>query len=63
VCSSDLGEEVGGLTCHQADWHQMGRQAVRTLLKRIDPTKPTDAEQHLFPHQLREGATTARSEL
>lgn len=53
------GEEVGGLTCHQADWHQMGRQAVRALLKRIDPTKQTAAEQHLFPHQLREGATTA----
>jgi hypothetical protein len=29
------------------------------LLKRIDPAKPVEAEQRLFPHQLREGETTA----
>ena len=56
------GEEVGGLTCHQADWHQMGRQAVQMLLQRVEYPNANELEQQLFPHVLRSGATTAPPE-
>lgn len=52
------GEEITGLTCHQADWHQMGRKAVQILLARLESPQ-MEAEHCLFPHQLRGGATTA----
>lgn len=52
------GEEVAGLTCHQADWTLMGQTAVRLLLQalaagggRVTP------EHHLSPHKLRRGLT------
>jgi DNA-binding LacI/PurR family transcriptional regulator len=49
------GEEVAGLTCHQADWHRMGRMAVQVLL-RVGTATP---EHLLCPHDLRAGQTTA----
>jgi len=52
------GEEVTGLTCEQADWHDMGGQAVRLLLRHLDNSK--SAPEHLLaPTALREGATTS----
>ena len=54
------GEFIPGLTCHQADWFEIGRDAVRVLLKAIngDPTA-TPAHQ-LAPHAIRAGETTIR---
>jgi DNA-binding LacI/PurR family transcriptional regulator len=51
------GEEVPGLTCHQADWLELGRIAVQVLVRR--PSRP---EHHLGAHTLRHGATTRRLE-
>ena len=51
------GEEVPGLTCHQADWSEIGRTAVRLLLQAL--TAPESPEHHLCPHTLRVGQTTA----
>jgi LacI family transcriptional regulator len=53
------GEEVSGLTCHQADWHQMGRQAVQILLRALADPHGSTPEHHLSPHVLRVGLTTA----
>jgi DNA-binding LacI/PurR family transcriptional regulator len=47
------GEEVPGLTCHQADWLGLGKTAIQVLLRR--PSRP---EHHLGPHTLRIGQTT-----
>lgn len=52
------GEEVTGLTCEQADWHEMGAQAVRLLLRHLENSKATP-EHVLTPFTLREGTTTA----
>jgi LacI family transcriptional regulator len=55
------GEEVAGLTCHQADWFLMGQTAVRVLLRALaagwDRAAP---EHHLSRHTFRRGLTTAR---
>jgi len=51
------GEEVPGLTCHQADWAGMGRKAVQVLLRARPDRAP---EHHLFPHALRAGRTTGK---
>ncbi len=51
------GEEVAGLTCHQADWHRMGRMAVRVLLRAA--AAPATPEHLLCPHEIRAGQTTA----
>jgi len=51
------GEEVAGLTCHQADWIQMGRLAVE-VLRRTDADNPSP-EHLLCPHEFRAGQTTA----
>ncbi len=54
------GEEVPGLTCHQADWHQIGRTAVGVLLRALaEPVRHTP-EHHLCPHTLRPGQTTVQ---
>jgi LacI family transcriptional regulator len=51
------GEEVAGLTCHQADWYRMGRTAVEVLVRSLaSGGKP---EHHLAPHSLEAGQTTA----
>ncbi|MFN4260022.1 MAG: GntR family transcriptional regulator [Gemmataceae bacterium] len=53
------GEEMPGLTCHQADWYQIGRLAAQILLRAI--ADPDHAPEHLLvPHTLRQGATTAK---
>lgn len=51
------GEEIGGLTCHQADWHGMGRTAVRLLLQPAG-TEAIPPAPVLCPHELRAGETT-----
>jgi len=52
------GEEVPGLTCHQADWHAMGRQVVQVLLRGLDGKTGQSPEYHLAPNVLRVGETT-----
>jgi LacI family transcriptional regulator len=53
------GEDVPGLTCHQADWYELGRTAVQLLLRALaDPDRHTP-EHLLSPHTLREGQTTS----
>jgi DNA-binding LacI/PurR family transcriptional regulator len=56
------GEEVFGLTCHQADWLEMGRIAVQILQRLQADPQTREPEHHLVPHALREGETTARLE-
>jgi DNA-binding LacI/PurR family transcriptional regulator len=51
------GDEVPGLTCHRADWYQIGATAVR-ILARTDETN-TGPEHHLSPHTIQDGQTTA----
>lgn len=53
------GEEIPGLSCHQADWYQMGRSAMQLLLRTLaEPGQ--GAQRHLrLPHALRVGQTTA----
>jgi DNA-binding LacI/PurR family transcriptional regulator len=53
------GEEVPGLTCHQADWYAMGGTAVASLL-RMTPSRKKAPEHHFLPHTFRVGETTAR---
>lgn len=54
------GEEVPGLTCHQADWYRMGRTAVRLLLPALADPARHPPEHHLAPHRLYQGQTTAK---
>lgn len=51
------GEEVPGLTCHQADWHRMGRLGIQILLQALDPQNRQDIENRLVPHTLQTGLT------
>lgn len=53
------GEDVPGLTCHQADWYLMGRTAVQILLRVISAPDGAKSEHHQCPHTLRIGQTTA----
>lgn len=53
------GEEVPGLTCHQADWYLMGRTAVQILLRVISAPDCSKSEHHRCPHTLHVGLTTA----
>jgi DNA-binding LacI/PurR family transcriptional regulator/biotin operon repressor len=53
------GEEVSGLTCHQADWYQMGRLGAAVLLHTLHGAQRPDPPCHLCPHTLRLGQTTA----
>lgn len=48
------GEAVPGLTCHQADWYELGATAVRAVLRPV----PQQSEHHLGPHTLQIGDTT-----
>jgi DNA-binding LacI/PurR family transcriptional regulator len=52
------GEEVTGLTCHQADWHLLGRTAAAVLLRALEAGTRHTPEHHLLPHRLCEGRTT-----
>ncbi len=49
------GEEIPGLTCHQADWTHLGRIAVQILLK-----KTARPEHHRGTHTMRRGVTTSQ---
>jgi LacI family transcriptional regulator len=53
------GEEVPGLTCHQADWYKIGRTAVEMLLRAVESPGRRKTEVQLAPHVLRIGNTTA----
>ena len=55
------GEEIPGLTCHQADWYEMGRTAMRLLIKMMKNLKDTSTQHYLLPHTLRIGTTTTRT--
>lgn len=48
------GEEVAGLACVQADWFEMGRCAVKLLLRKAGPP-----EHRLFPYEIHPGRTAA----
>jgi LacI family transcriptional regulator len=52
------GEDVPGLTCHQTDWFDLGRQAVRLLTRALSASEPFPPEHHLAPPVFRPGATT-----
>ena len=53
------GERVPNLTCHQVDWHSMGRQAVQILLRALAKPNRPKAEHHLCRHKLFVGRSTA----
>lgn len=53
------GEEVPGLTCHQADWYAIGRTGVEVLLRALTELERPSPEHLLCPHALRIGETTA----
>lgn len=53
------GEQVAGLTCHQADWFGMGRCVVQVLLRALSGAGTRTPEHHLFPYVIRPGRTTA----
>jgi LacI family transcriptional regulator len=53
------GEEVPGLTCHETDWHAMGRTAVQIALRALADPEGHTSEHHLSPCILRAGRTTA----
>lgn len=53
------GEEVTGLACVQADWFEMGRHAVKILLKAAAARGEPAQEHRLFPYEVRPGRTAA----
>ncbi len=53
------GEDVPGLTCHQTDWFQMGRTAMRILLRAIQNPARTVRQNVCLPHSIRAGRTTS----
>jgi LacI family transcriptional regulator len=53
------GEEVPGLTCHQADWYHVGRTAVQVLLRALADPTGHPPEHLLLPHAVHVGRTTA----
>lgn len=53
------GEEVPGLTCHQADWYQMGRVAMQILLRAIQSHEPIPKQHLRLTHSFRVGHTTS----
>lgn len=53
------GEEVPELTCHQADWHEMGRLAMQILLRAVEGNEPIPRQHQRLPHSLRVGHTTS----
>jgi DNA-binding LacI/PurR family transcriptional regulator len=52
------GEEVHGLTCHQVDWFEMGRAAMKMLLRAVATPGKLPAEHIVVPHTLCVGHTT-----
>lgn len=53
------GEEVPGLTCHQANWYEMGRLAMQILLRALESHEPITRQHQRLPHSLRIGHTTS----
>lgn len=53
------GEEVPGLTCHQANWYEMGRLAMQILLRAVESHESMPRQHHRLPHSLRVGHTTS----
>lgn len=53
------GEDVVGLTCHQADWYALGRTAVTILVSRLSGSRKKAPEHQFLPHTLHLGKTTA----
>ncbi|GIW81752.1 MAG: LacI family transcriptional regulator [Gemmatales bacterium] len=53
------GEVVPGLTCHQADWYETGKQAVAVLVRAISHGHNHAPEHLLSLHLVEEGATVA----
>jgi DNA-binding LacI/PurR family transcriptional regulator len=53
------GEEIPGLTCHQADWYQMGRAAVQALLRALADPEHHAPEHHLCKHTIQAGQTVS----
>jgi DNA-binding LacI/PurR family transcriptional regulator/biotin operon repressor len=54
------GEEIPGLTCHQADWRQIGARGVQILLRALKQGEGHRAEHLLIAHSLREGGTVGQ---
>lgn len=53
------GEEVAGLACVQADWFDMGRCAVKILLRAAAAHGDVLPEHRLFPYQIRPGRSAS----
>jgi len=53
------GEEISGLSCVQADWFDMGREAVRSLLRAAGAKGDAAPEHRLFPYHVRPGRSAA----
>lgn len=53
------GETVAGLACVQADWFEMGRTAVKILLRTAAARGEPAQEHRLFPYEIRPGRTAA----
>ena len=53
------GEEVPGVTCHQADWLAMGRYAVQVLVRGFDGARPARAGASPVSARAAPGRTTA----
>lgn len=53
------GEEIPDLTCHQPDWHLIGRTSVKVLLRAVADPEGHAPEHLLSPHAMRTGRTTA----
>jgi DNA-binding LacI/PurR family transcriptional regulator len=53
------GDEVAGLTSLRADWADMGRGAIRLLLREMKGGERRPPEHVLFPYTLKRGRTTA----
>jgi LacI family transcriptional regulator len=49
------GEEVPGLSCHQADWYEIGRSGVQILTRSLAAGDPAKPEHLLSSHTLRAG--------
>jgi DNA-binding LacI/PurR family transcriptional regulator len=53
------GEDWSGLSCHQADWYEMGRQAVQVFLRALAGGADFTPEHLLAPNLLVPGQTTS----
>jgi DNA-binding LacI/PurR family transcriptional regulator len=51
------GEDVSGLACHQANWHELGRTAVQIILRVLAGPDGREPEHHLGQHSIRAGQT------